>query len=180
MLAVHGSAGLNNLTPESQVWIAGHNSLFSAGDDINLTADGKTAFIAGSGLSLYTQGKPADGHSVEETGIALHATSGSVSLRAQTDKASVAAKHRVSIASTEGSVHLEGGTHLLLAVKGGYVKLEGDNIEIGSPMYATFKAGLHVLTGPKVEEPKPLRFVRSTASDCKAKASTSSNNGGME
>ncbi|MGV8865044.1 MAG: type VI secretion system Vgr family protein [Pseudomonas sp.] len=179
MLAVHGSAGLNNLTPESQVWVAGHNSLFSAGDDINLTADGKTAFIAGTGLSLYTQGNPADGHNVEETGIALHAASGSVSVRAQTDQISIGAKHGVSIASTEGSVHIEGGTHLLLAVKGGYVKLEGDNIEIGSPMFAEFKAGLHVMTGPKVEDPKSFRVARSAASDCQAKAGTSNNNGGL-
>jgi type VI secretion system VgrG family protein len=149
MLVVHASAGLNSYTPASQFWVAGTHSLLTSKADLNLIAQGKTQFVAGTGLVMYTQGDPAEDRPVAQTGIALHAASGRISLQAQTDLARFAAKRNLRLASTEASAHVQGKTHLLLSAQSAVVKLLGGTIDLNAPGVVELKAGLHKWEGPK-------------------------------
>ncbi|MDD1969106.1 type VI secretion system tip protein VgrG [Pseudomonas putida] len=149
MLVVHGNAGLNSYTPKSHCWASGSHSLLTASADLNLTAQGKTQFVAGSGLVLYTQGDQADDRPIDQTGIALHAATGRVSLQAQTDLARLAAKRNVLLASTEANAHVQGNTHLLLTAQSAMVKLLGGTIDLSAAGSVLLKAGLHKWEGPK-------------------------------
>jgi type VI secretion system secreted protein VgrG len=148
MLVVHATAGLNSFTPKSQLWIAGVHSVLTAKADLNLIALGKTQFVAGNGLSLYTQGNAAENRPISQTGIALHAATGRVSLQAQADQARLRAKRNILLASTQGSAYVQGSTHLLLTAKGAAVNLQGGRIELSTSGSVRLKAGLHKWDGP--------------------------------
>jgi len=69
----------------------------------------------------------------------------------------VAAKTQVRIASTEADVMLSAPSkHLLATAAGAYIRIEGDNIELGAPGKVEFKASQREWTGPTslVEEVK--------------------------
>jgi type VI secretion system VgrG family protein len=149
MLVAHASAGLHSYTPKSQCWVAGTHALMTAVADLNLTSQGKTQFTAGKGIALYTQGDNEQGRAVTETGIALHAATGKVSLQAQTDLARIAAKRSVLLASTQANALLQGKSHLLLTAQGAVVKLQGGNIELNAPGQVMLKAGMHKWEGPR-------------------------------
>ncbi|MBE1161103.1 type VI secretion system Vgr family protein [Dyella acidiphila] len=150
LVTAHGQDGLALLTPQHHVWVSGTDTVFSAGQDINLATQGKASVVAAKGIALYTQGsQPAAGRPVTTQGIALHAASGSVSVQAQNDQAQFAAQKSVSVTSAQGSITTQGNSHVLLTAAGAYLKLQGSNIEIGSPGDAEFHAGSKELTGPQ-------------------------------
>ncbi|SEL92925.1 DUF2345 domain-containing protein, partial [Pseudomonas agarici] len=113
------------------------------------TAQGHTAFLAGEGLVLFTQGDSGAERPVANTGITLHTATGAVSLQAQSDKVSMAAQGDIRLISTQAGAQVEGKSHVLLSAEGAAIKLSGGNIEITAPGAVTFKAQQHVLTGPK-------------------------------
>lgn len=149
LLALYGRAGVLSLTPKHQVWATGTQCLLNAGADINLTAQGHTAFLAAQGLVLFTRGAEGDSRPIANTGIALHAATGAVSVQAQSDKISVAAQQNIRMVSTQSNAHVQGKEHVLLNVQGASVRLVGGNIEIHAPGAVTFKAQRHQLTKPK-------------------------------
>ncbi|WP_038219152.1 DUF2345 domain-containing protein, partial [Xanthomonas maliensis] len=106
--------------------------------------------VAG-GLVLYTQGsKAAAGSPNQETGIALHAAQGTVSARAHKNTATLAAKTQVRLVSTTADIALSAPTkHLLATAAGAYLRLEGDNIELGAPGKVEFKGGKREWLGPQ-------------------------------
>lgn len=148
MLVLHAGAGLQSLTPQSQIWVAGTHAIFNAGADLNLITQGKGQFIAGQGLALYTQGDKPKGGPQQQTGIALHAASGQVRLQAQTDKAQLIAKRSVMLASTQAGAHVQGKIHLLLTAQDAAVRLEGGCIDIRGPGVMALKAQVHKWEGP--------------------------------
>ncbi|MEA5175466.1 DUF2345 domain-containing protein, partial [Xanthomonas fragariae] len=86
----------------------------------------------------------------QERGIALHAAQGTLSARAHKNLAKLAAKTQVRIVSTTADVQLAAPTkHLLATAAGAYIKLEGDDIELGAPGTIEFKGGQQVWTGPQ-------------------------------
>ncbi|WP_249255218.1 DUF2345 domain-containing protein, partial [Xanthomonas translucens] len=95
------------------------------------------------GLVLYTQGSaPVAGSPNQERGIALHAAQGTLSARAHRNQARIAAKTQVRIVSTTADVQLAAPTkHLLATAAGAYIKLDGDDIELGAPGTIEFKGG---------------------------------------
>jgi len=99
---------------------------------------------------LYTAGVQPSGESPnQERGIALHAAQGKVSARAHKNQAIVAAKTQVRIASTEADVMLSAPSkHLLATAAGAYIRIEGDNIELGAPGKVEFKASQREWVGP--------------------------------
>jgi len=149
LLALYGHAGVLSLSPEHQIWAAGTQCLLNAGADINLTAQGHTAFLAAQGLVLFTRGAGDDSRPIANTGIALHAATGAVSVQAQSDKISVAAQQNIRMVSTQGNAHVQGKQHVLLNVQGAAIRLAGGDIEINAPGAVTFKAQQHKLTGPQ-------------------------------
>lgn len=149
-LVLHGKDGLVSVTPQHQVWVSGTTTTLSAGQDLNLTTQGKASVVAANGIALYTQGsQPQGSRPAKTTGIALHAASGTVSIQAQKDKASFAAEQAVTLSSTEAGALVQANKHVLLTAKGAYLKIQGGDIEIGAPGKVEFKAAKKELTGPQ-------------------------------
>ncbi|PJJ96057.1 hypothetical protein CO611_09020 [Lysobacteraceae bacterium NML03-0222] len=103
------------------------------------------------GVLLYSHGSPARaGKPVTQTGIALHAASGYSSVRAHDNRAVLNAKQDVELSSTQAEVLIDSpNKHVLLACQGAYIKLEGDNIELGAPGLIEFKASMKQWLGPQ-------------------------------
>ncbi|KAG0733210.1 hypothetical protein G6F23_013568 [Rhizopus arrhizus] len=114
-----------------------------------MTQGSLTMAVAG-GLVMYTAGVQPSGESPnQERGIALHAAQGKVSARAHKNQLIVAAQTKVRIASTEADVQLSApSTHLLATAAGAYIRIEGDNIELGAPGKVEFKASQRDWVGP--------------------------------
>ncbi|MEJ2677244.1 MAG: DUF2345 domain-containing protein, partial [Acidihalobacter sp.] len=148
-LIAHGHDGLAAVTPRDHVWVAGTDAVLSAGQDLDLAAQGKLSFVADEGIALYAQGNPGGARPVAQTGIALHAASGKATLQAQHDKAEFLAQGDVTLASTQASVKASAKRSFLLAAGGAYIKLDGTNIEIGAPGAVQFKAGGKSLSDPR-------------------------------
>ncbi|MCE1239542.1 MAG: type VI secretion system tip protein VgrG [Azonexaceae bacterium] len=148
-LQVSAPAGIVQVTPENHVLTAGTNFGIAA-QDVNLVAQGHWAAAIRNGLALFTAGQAGDGEKPnQETGIHLHAASGSVSLQSQSGKTTAAADQRVTIASTQANLKASGKEKLLATAQGAYLKLEGGNIELHAPGPVKFKASMKKLTGPK-------------------------------
>ena len=145
-----GVAGVLSLTPADQAWVSGTHTLLSAGVALNWMTQGALTLAVANGLVVYTVGQKARGESPnQESGIALHAAQGKVSARAHKNLAKVAAKTDVRIASTEADVQLSAPTkHLLANAAGAYIRIEGDNIELGAPGKIEFRASQREWVGP--------------------------------
>ena len=135
-------AGIAVVTPADQFWVSGAHTSLDAGQDLQWLAQGETVAAVAGGIAVYTQGGPAPaGKPNQETGIALHAAQGKVSARAATGQAEVAALQSVTVASTTADVEVSAPNgHLLATAAGAYLRLEGDNIELGAPGAIEFKA----------------------------------------
>ncbi|MGQ4660616.1 type VI secretion system tip protein TssI/VgrG [Lysobacter sp. F6437] len=134
--------GIASVTPADQVWVSGTTITLDAGADLQWLSQGETVIAAEKGIAMYAHGsEPPAGKPNTETGIALHAAQGAVSARAASATAEVAAQVSVTIASTTADVQLAApNKHLLATAAGAYLKLEGDNIELGAPGTIEFKA----------------------------------------
>lgn len=171
LLALYGQAGVLSLTPKHQIWATGTQCLLNAGTDINLTAQGHVAFLAAQGLVLFTRGVESDSRPIANTGIALHAASGAVSVQAQSEKIRMAAQQNIRLVSTQGNGLVQGKEQVLLSVQGATVRLVGGNIEIHAPGAVTFKAQRHALTGPKSGAPNPAVLNKGQFTGCEFKNS---------
>ncbi|WP_234415076.1 type VI secretion system Vgr family protein, partial [Xanthomonas fragariae] len=178
-----GSAGLLSLTPADQVWVSGTQTTLLAGTALNWASQAQLVLAVAGGLVLYTQGSAPDaGSPNQERGIALHAAQGTLSARAHKNLAKLAAKTQVKLVSTTADVQIAAPTkHLLATAAGAYIKLEGDDIELGAPGTIAFKGGQQVWTGPQgfstrvqlpsADKPVCLECMRDLASRHEAVAS---------
>ncbi|WNJ32621.1 type VI secretion system Vgr family protein [Xanthomonas translucens] len=153
-----GSAGVMSLTPADQVWVSGTQTTLLAGTALNWASQAQLVLAVAGGLVLYTQGgDPVAGSPNQERGIALHAAQGTLSARAHRNQARIAAKTQVRIVSTTADVQLAAPTkHLLATAAGAYIKLDGDDIELGAPGTIEFKGGHRVWTGPQGASMSPV------------------------
>jgi type VI secretion system secreted protein VgrG len=142
MLVATSPDGIASLTPADQVWVSGEQTTLTAGQDLQWLTQGASVTGVSGGIALYAHGsEPPAGKPNTETGIALHAAQGTVSARAPSATAEVAALTSVRIASTNADVQLAApNKHLLATTAGAYIKLEGGNIEIAAPGTIEFKA----------------------------------------
>ncbi|MGY3041812.1 type VI secretion system secreted protein VgrG [Rhodanobacter sp. TND4EL1] len=168
-LVVHGQDGLVTVTPKQHVWVSGTDTTLSAGQDLNLVAQGQLAIVAAKGIALYAQGSEAGSRPVKQAGIALHAASGSVSIQAQQDKADLAAEKAVTMASTNGNINASAKQHVLLAAAGAYLKLEGGDIEIGAPSKAEFKAKQREMAGGQSASAAQVALAKAELKLCEFK-----------
>lgn len=148
---LHYSApgGIAQLTPASAILVAGKTLSLSAGQDIGLVAQGNHCLAVKDGLVLFTVGRAGGNKPNQETGIALHAASGKVSVQAQSGQLRAAADKTLTVASTTASVQARAKTHLLATAGGAYLKIEGGNISLHAPGPVKLKASMKNLTGPK-------------------------------
>ncbi|HWU77201.1 MAG TPA: DUF2345 domain-containing protein, partial [Rhodanobacter sp.] len=166
-LIAHGQDGLVTVTPQHHVWVSGTDTLLSAGQDLSFVAQGQWSAVAANGIALYAQGsEPAGSRPVKQTGIALHAASGQVSVQAQQDQADFAAQKAITLASTDGSLTASAKQHLLLTAAGAYLKIQGGDIEIGAPGKAEFKGAQREMAGGQSTQIEQAALKPATIKDC--------------
>lgn len=174
-----GVAGVMSLTPADQVWVSGTHTTLASGVALNWLSQGSITLAVAGGLVLYTAGNEATPESPnQERGIALHAAQGKVSARAHKNHAVVAAKTNVKIASTQADVQLAAPSgHLLATAAGAYIRIEGDNIELGAPGKVEFKGTQREWTGAKSVTAQ-VPSVAGTLKGCEMKAEDAAKQGG--
>jgi type VI secretion system secreted protein VgrG len=149
-LQLSSPAGIAACTPADAVIAAGHTSSMTAGQDVNLLAQGCSGYAVKEGISLFTYGKAsAKDKPNQETGIRLHAASGKLSTQSQSDATRLTADKNVTVASVGKSVTVAAKAHVLLTAQGAYLKLEGGDIMLHAPGKVAFKASMKELAGPK-------------------------------
>jgi type VI secretion system secreted protein VgrG len=143
MLQLSSPAGIVATTPLNVVVAAGSTTSLSAGQTINLVAQGSSAQAVKAGIGLFAYGKGGD-----RNGIAMHAASGKVSSQGQSGATRVTADQAVAVASINKSVSVAAKTHVLMTAQGGALKIEGGNITLSCPGQIDFKASAKELAGP--------------------------------
>lgn len=147
-LVLNAAGDIASLTPAHAVLSVGQHTTVTAGQDTNLLAQRHQAWAVKDGISLFTRGEAKDGqHGVQDVGLKLHAASGNVSVQAQSDAFTLTAEKAIDVQSTTASIVISAPSKILLNGGGGYIKIEGGNIEIGTSGQASFKAGMKELTG---------------------------------
>jgi type VI secretion system secreted protein VgrG len=149
MLTFSAPAGISLFTPMDAVMSAGQTLSLTSGQDVNLVAEENTAFAVENGIVLFTYGKASDASKPnQETGIKLHAGTGSVSMQSQSDETKIAADKKITFASTTKSLQVAAPNHILMTAGGAYLKLEGGNIQLHAPGSVELHASQKNLTGP--------------------------------
>ena len=127
---------------------AGANVSLTTAHDANLLAQRHQAWAVKDGISLFTRGEAKDPQrAVQGVGIQLHAASGNVRTEAQGGPFTLTAQKAVDLQSTAADIVITAPERIVLNGGGGYVKIEGGNIEIGTSGAAQFKASAKELTG---------------------------------
>ncbi|WP_284337937.1 DUF2345 domain-containing protein, partial [Comamonas sp. NoAH] len=113
-----------------------------------------------------------------ERGIKLHAADGAVKVQSQQGPSQMAAQQSVTLASTTQGANVLAAKHLLLTAGGGYIRLEGGNIQIHAPGAVTFKAGSHKFVGPQASSVDQPKFLKSEPKMCELGALRADSAGG--
>lgn len=147
-LVLSAAADISSATPAHTLLSAGQHTTVSAGQDTNLLSQRHAAWAVKDGISLFTRGEAKDGQrAVQDVGMKLHAASGNVNVQAQSDAFTLTAAQAVDIQSTAANITISAPEKILLNGGGGYIKIEGGNIEIGTSGNASFLASMKELTG---------------------------------
>ncbi len=140
--------GLVFTTPAHHLASAGASVSVVAGQDMQQLAQRHHSMMAAQGIVAYTYGRASNPRRpVQDTGIRLHAASGSVMSRSASAATRIAAQGRIDVASTHAGIRLQAPKHLLMTAAGSGLKIEGPNITLTTPGRAQFKATLRSLEG---------------------------------
>ncbi|WP_159099021.1 type VI secretion system Vgr family protein [Aquabacterium olei] len=146
-LVVSAAGDIAGMTPAHAVLSAGQHTTLSAAQDTNLLAQRHQAWAVKDGISLFTRGEAKnEQRAVKDVGMKLHAASGNVNVQAQSGAFSLTALKSVDVQSTAADVVISAPSRIVLNGGGGYVKIDGGNIEIGTSGMAQFKAAMKELT----------------------------------
>ena len=147
-LLLAAPSGVQMATPAHALFAAGTHFSSTAGQDINLLAQASHALAARNGLVLFTYGQPSNPTKpTSETGITLHAASGSVHLSLNSGAAHIAADQAIDITSTSANASVLSPTELHLVAGGAAVEIKGDTIELKAPSPIEVHAGMKNWTG---------------------------------
>lgn len=148
-LQLSSPAGIVASTPKDAVLAAGMTASLTAGQDLNLVAQGNSIHAVKAGISLFAYGKAtAKDKPNQETGMKLHAASGKVSTQSQSGPSRFTADKTITVASVNTHVTVAAAKHVLLTAQGACLKLEGGNIMLHAPGKVDFKASKKELAGP--------------------------------
>ena len=147
-LVLSAAGDIAALTPAHTVLSTGQHTTLTAGQDIDLLAQRHQAWAVKDGISLFTRGEAKDTQrAVQDVGMKLHAASGNVRTEAQSDAFTLTAQKAIDLQSTAANIVISAPNRIVLNGGGGYVKIEGGNIEIGTSGKASFKAVAKELAG---------------------------------
>lgn len=140
--------GLAFTTPAHHLASAGASLSLVAGQDLQHAAQRHHSVMAAQGIVGYTYGRATNtSRPARDTGIRLHAASGSVTSRSASSATCIAAQGRIDVTSTHADIRIQAPQHLLMAAAGSGLKIEGSNITLTTPGRAVFKATLRSLEG---------------------------------
>ena len=164
-LILSACADIHAATPAHSVIACGQNVTLTTAQDANLLAQRHQAWAVKGGISLFTRGE-AKGtqRGVQDVGIKLHAASGNVRTEAQSGPFKLTAQKAVDLQSTAADIVITAPERIVLNGGGGYLKIEGGNIEIGTSGPAAFKGAAKELasassakaTQPALTKPEGL------------------------
>ncbi|MBI2734854.1 MAG: type VI secretion system tip protein VgrG [Aquabacterium sp.] len=161
-LILSAAADISSATPAHSVLSVGQHTTLTAGQDTNLLSQRHTAWAVKDGISLFTRGEAKDSpRAVQDVGMKLHAASGNVNVQAQSDTFTLTAAQAVDIQSTAASITISAPEKILLNGGGGYIKIEGGNIEIGTSGNASFLASMKELTSGGSASTPGMSFAQS-------------------
>lgn len=148
-LLISAPGGIGAVTSAHTVLSAGTHVSLGAGQDLNLESQRHAALAVKKGLSLFTYGKAEDaGKPNAETGLQLHAATGSVSVQAKANTVQLTADKAVSLASVTGAVTMGAPKHVLLTAGGASLRITNGNITFTTNGPARFLAAMKELTTP--------------------------------
>ena len=147
-LVFSAPGAITSHTPAHTVISAGGQATISTPTDANLLSQRHSAWAVKDGISLFTRGQAKDAkHPVQDIGMKLHAASGNVNMQAQSGGITVTAAKAIDIQSTTANITISAPSSLMLNGSGGYIKINGGDIEIGTSGAASFKASMKELAG---------------------------------
>nr|WP_239023685.1 DUF2345 domain-containing protein [Salinicola corii] len=85
---------------------------------------------------------------MQKAGIKLFSARGKVEMQAQDGEMAFTAEKGVKVTSTEGRIEVNAENGILLQSGGGYIRIEGGNIEVHCPGAAELKGAQHSFGGP--------------------------------
>jgi type VI secretion system secreted protein VgrG len=149
-LQLSSPVGITATTPANANLTAARTGNISAGQDINVVAQGNAFAAVVAGISLFTFGKVSNKEKPnQEAGIKLHAASGKLSSQSQSGATRVTADKAITVASTAKAVQITApNKHVLMTAQGAVLKLDGGDITIQAPGKVEFKASMKELSGP--------------------------------
>jgi type VI secretion system secreted protein VgrG len=147
-LILSAAADISSSTPAHTVISAAQHTTVTAAQDTNLLSQRHAAWAVKDGISLFTRGEAKDTQrAVQDIGMKLHAASGNVNTQAQSDAFTLTAEKAIDLQSTAASIVISAPSKIMLNGAGGYIKIEGGDIEIGTSGNAAFLASMKELTG---------------------------------
>jgi type VI secretion system secreted protein VgrG len=139
-------AGITLSTPESTHLAQGHSLSVASGEDVNIATGKSLVASISETLSLF----------VQKAGIKLFAAKGKVEVQAQGDAMELTAEKNLKITSTEGWVKINAANGILLGSGGGYIRIEGGNVDVHGPGKIDVKGVQHAFGGPtSLDAPMP-------------------------
>ena len=161
-LVLSSPGAISSATPASTVAATGQHFSLSTEQSAQWLSQRHSAWAVKGGISLFTRGDAqSHGGPVQDTGIKLHAASGNVSVQAQSAPLKVTALQALDVQSTQGRVVISAPQRITLNGGGGYLKIEGGNIEIGTGGGARFRAGMKELGGGASASTPGMSFAQS-------------------
>jgi type VI secretion system secreted protein VgrG len=158
-LLISAPGGVASATPAHAVLSAGATASLCAGQDINLQSQRNTALAVKSGLTLFTYGKAQNKDKPNaETGMQLHAASGSVSVQAQGNTLHLTADKAVSVSSVTNAITMGSPKHVLLTAGGASLRITNGSITFTTSGSAQFKAAMKELTSGSSSGAADLHF----------------------
>ncbi|HWP19968.1 MAG TPA: type VI secretion system tip protein TssI/VgrG [Burkholderiaceae bacterium] len=147
-LVMAAPAGIACFTPATLWASAGGTAGLVAGQDLTFSVQRHHTSAAREGIVWFTYGKAGDPRKPnQETGMKLHAASGSVSVQAQSAASRWQAQGRIDITSTHEAVEAAAPGHVLLTAGGSALRIASSGITLTTPGPAVFKAAVKELTG---------------------------------
>ncbi|QAU34918.1 type VI secretion system tip protein VgrG [Janthinobacterium sp. 17J80-10] len=148
LIAMYGSGGFAFATPYSTVTYSGKHHDLVAQQNVQLTAGENFNVNAGKGISLFAHNK----------GVKLIAHRDDVAIQAHRDSIKLAAQKDVHVSASSGEITIAADKRIMLVCGGGYIKIEGGNIELGCPGTFTVKASQHAWSGPSSASREMQKF----------------------
>jgi len=139
-LLAHAPSGIGIISPAAVRVASGGQSVgIMSGRNTDISAAKSVTIAAAEAVSLFAQ----------SAGMQLIAGSGSLEIQAQSDTLNAQAKQDVTVTSSEGRVEITSASELILKNhNGSYIKIVGDNIELGCKSNILLKSTTVQKMGP--------------------------------